>query len=449
MKKRAAAVLLGIVMAVTTACSSGQAGNTENSRNESGSASATSSAKQESSSKSHSDGKYYVGIIAQKDLDSMSETVEGLRTQLESKYGDNVRFDYVCANGSDDKYDEALTRFVNDGDDVIVAVGTEALEHAAAATSKIPIVAACITDFLSTGLINSEDQPGGNITGVTDFPPVEQQAAMITNYFVTGGSVSDEYVGGYAGSSDSSADTALYASIETENADDRSSDNRDSGSGDSDNQVGILYTSDDKGSEFTARVMDKYLTADSVSWKNYKIADADDIEKTVRKACDECSVIYLPADVTLADNMADIRQITLDENIPVITAESTMCAAGGLATYSIDYTEEGETAADMVSDIIDRNNSQKSDTSSGGASTDESEEESKKGNPEKMEIQNVTDSASYLYNPVTAQELGWSNRGVFRELEDRHEESSGGSTESSNPGTGTRTYSDTSSDAEE
>lgn len=445
MKKRIIAVLLGALMAVTTACgSSGGSAQTENSRGEGGTVSASSASG--STGTKNSDGKYHIGIIAENDLVPFSETVEGVRSQLAQTYGDNIRFDYVCADDSDDKYDEALTRFTGNGDDVIVAVGEKALEHAAAATDKVPIVAACVTDFLSTGLINSEDQPGGNITGVTDLPPLEQQAEMITNYFVSGGHISDDYVGGYSGSSTGTAgadSTEVTASLDTFSAENSTVDTPSSTL--TADQVGVFYTSDDKGSEFTARVMDKYLETDGVSWKNYEVKDKDDIETRVREACGECAVIYLPADVLFAQNMSLIRSITVEENIPVVTAESSMCAAGGLATYSIDYTKEGETAAGMVSDIIERNKKQQEESASGGASTEESEEESKKGNPEKMAIQNVDDTASYLYNPVTASEISWFVRGPFSALEDTHEDVS--TQEAAKPGTGTRTYSDTSSAA--
>lgn len=435
MKKRVIAALLSALMIAATACGQGQTESTGDSDGND-SASTTSSA----ASASNSDGKYHVGIIAEKELTPMTETVEGLRSQLQSEYGDNIRFDYVCADGSDDKYNEALTRFTGNGDDVIVAVGEEALTHAAAATSTIPIVGTCVTDYLSTGLINSEDQPGGNITGVTDLPPIEEQAAMITNYFVSGGHISDDYVGGYSGSSSDVSDTdssAVTASLDSSSS---GVSSQDLYSGSTSDQVGVFYTSDDKGSEFTARVMDKYLTADSVSWKNYEVKDEDDLESQIREACGECSAIYLPADLLFAENMSLIRKITLQEKVPVITAESSMCAAGGLATYSIDYTQEGEKAAEMVSDIIERNKKEKEESSSGGASTEESEEDSKKGNPEKMEIQDVKDTASYYYNPVTAEELDWYVRGSFSALTDTHEDAD--TQESANPGTGTRTYSD-------
>lgn len=440
MKKRVIAAFLSALMIAATACGQGQTESTGDSDGDV-SASTTSSA----ASVSDSDGRYHIGIIAERDLTPMTQTVEGLRSQLQSEYGDNIRFDYVCADGSDDKYNEALTRFTGNGDDVIVAVGEEALTHAAAATSSIPIVGTCVTDYLSTGLINSEDEPGGNITGVTDLPPIEEQAAMITNYFVSGGHISDDYVGGYSGSDAETSDTDssdVTASLDVASSGNVSSSDTlsDTYSGSTSDQVGVFYTSDDKGSEFTARVMDKYLTADSVSWKNYEVKDEDDLESQIREACEDCSVIYLPANVFFAENMSAIRQITLEEKVPVITAESSMCAAGGLATYSIDYTQEGEKAAEMVSDILERKEKENGESSSGGASTEESEEESKKGNPEKMEIQNVKDTASYYYNPVTAGELDWYVRGSFSALTDTHDDAD--TQQTANPGTGTRTYSD-------
>lgn len=55
--------------------------------------------------------------------------------------------------------------------DLIIAGGTKAVEAAMAATSSIPIVMTNSGDPVGTGLVESMDRPGGNVTGLTQNSP--------------------------------------------------------------------------------------------------------------------------------------------------------------------------------------------------------------------------------------------------------------------------------------
>jgi putative ABC transport system substrate-binding protein len=52
---------------------------------------------------------------------------------------------------------------------VLLAVGTPCVEELWRRTSTIPIVFAIVTDPVGQGFVTSLSQPGGNVTGFTDF----------------------------------------------------------------------------------------------------------------------------------------------------------------------------------------------------------------------------------------------------------------------------------------
>jgi putative tryptophan/tyrosine transport system substrate-binding protein len=56
--------------------------------------------------------------------------------------------------------------------DVLVAVTTNAVQAAKQATTTIPIVFMGVTDPVTTGLVDSLAQPGGNITGITNMAAI-------------------------------------------------------------------------------------------------------------------------------------------------------------------------------------------------------------------------------------------------------------------------------------
>jgi putative ABC transport system substrate-binding protein len=63
--------------------------------------------------------------------------------------------------------------------DIIVAGAPPAPEAAQRATSTIPIVMLNHNDPVGSGLVATLPRPGGNVTGVTDTPPLTEQLNFI------------------------------------------------------------------------------------------------------------------------------------------------------------------------------------------------------------------------------------------------------------------------------
>ncbi len=60
-----------------------------------------------------------------------------------------------------------------------MANATTALQAAAAATGDIPIVGTSVTDYKTAGVVDSNEKPGRNVTGVSDLAPVDQQIQLL------------------------------------------------------------------------------------------------------------------------------------------------------------------------------------------------------------------------------------------------------------------------------
>ncbi|MBN9273334.1 MAG: ABC transporter substrate-binding protein, partial [Mesorhizobium sp.] len=72
-------------------------------------------------------------------------------------------------------------QFASGGCDVIVVVGTAAAQSIQQATKTVPVVFAGVSTPVEAGLIKSLDQPGGNMTGVSDPLPVESEIDGMLN----------------------------------------------------------------------------------------------------------------------------------------------------------------------------------------------------------------------------------------------------------------------------
>ncbi|MCH4193458.1 MAG: ABC transporter substrate-binding protein [Butyrivibrio sp.] len=314
MKKKLIAVLLSSAMIVmATACGHTASGSTETASSSSPAAASTSATAAASGSDtaagaaSSGTKTYHVGIIQQLEHPALDKATEGFEAALNDKFkgtGSSVEFDLENAQGEQSNCTMIANNFVSAGDDLIMANATSALIAAAQATGDIPIVGTSITDYVTAGVIDSNDKPGRNVTGASDLAPVDQQIALLQKV------VPDA------------------------------------------KQVAILYCSAEPNSLFQAQLAEKYLDQAGIKWKEYTAADSNEVQAVVTKAIADCNCVYIPTDNTMANNMEIVKNITIPAKIPVICGEENMCKTGGLATLSISYYDMGYAAGEMAYDIL-------------------------------------------------------------------------------------------------
>ena len=112
---------------------------------------------------------YRIGV-----LDPLAENANGasmaeLREELaDSGYaeGKNLRIEYRAADGRPERFPALAAELARLKVDCIVANGTPAALAAKAAAPGIPVVTSLALDPVETGLVQSLDKPGGNVTGM-------------------------------------------------------------------------------------------------------------------------------------------------------------------------------------------------------------------------------------------------------------------------------------------
>ena len=165
MKKRFLAMALGCAMAVTVLAGCGGQSNDQKD------AGNTTSATEEAA-----DGKVYqVGIVQYVDDASLNQIVKAVKEELDAKGKElGVTFNYAnhTYNGQADAtvMNQIASDLINDNVDAIVPVATPVAMVMQAATeeTQTPVVFSAVSDPVITGLVESMDKPGSNITGTSD-----------------------------------------------------------------------------------------------------------------------------------------------------------------------------------------------------------------------------------------------------------------------------------------
>jgi putative ABC transport system substrate-binding protein len=247
---------------------------------------------------------YKIGIVQLAEHPALDAATQGFKDALTEKLPDQVVFDLQNAQGEQTNSTTIVNKFVNDKVSLIMANATNAVKAAREATSTIPIVGTSVTDYVKSGLVASNEAPGGNVTGASDNNPVGVQVELLK---------------------------ALVPNAKV---------------------VGIVYSSAEENSEIQAVEAKAALEAKGYEVKIYTVADSNEIQTVVTKACTEVDAFYEPSDNLIASNVPTMANITTAAGIPVITAESSMCEAGFLATYSISYYDLGHKAGEMAFEIL-------------------------------------------------------------------------------------------------
>lgn len=249
--------------------------------------------------------KYTIGICQLMEHEALDAATKGFKDTLTKKLGkDNVEFDEQNAQGESTNCSTICNGFVTSNVDLVLANATGALQAATQATADIPILGTSVSDYATA--LNIKDwkgKTGTNVSGTSDLAPIDQQEAILKEIIPNA------------------------------------------------KKVGILYCSSEPNSAYQSKLMQEALKKDGIAYKEYTAADSNEIQSVTTTACDECDVLYVPTDNTMASSVNTIKNVAIPAGIPMIAGEKGICAAG-VATLSIDYYNLGCQTGEMAYDIL-------------------------------------------------------------------------------------------------
>lgn len=250
---------------------------------------------------------FKIGVIQLAEHPALDASYEGFVEGLkEAGYeeGKNITIDYQNAQGEQANCVTIADKFVNDGVDLILAIATPAAQAAASKTTEIPILVTAVTDPASSGLVDTNEVPGGNVSGTSDLTPVKEQIDLLHELLP-----------------------------EAKN-------------------VGILYCSAEDNSKFQADLAMESLDALGMTGEEYTFATLDEIQSVVDSMKGKVDAIYAPTDNKVAEGMATVSMIATEAGLAVITGESGMVDNGGLATYGLSYFNLGKMTGGQAAAIF-------------------------------------------------------------------------------------------------
>lgn len=239
---------------------------------------------------------YSIGIIQLVEHVALDSAREGFIDALKDNGyvdGQNITIDVQNAQGDQSNLSTISDRFVSNKADLILGIATPAVQSIAGKTSKIPILGTAVTDYVVAKLADSNEAPGGNVSGTTDMNPVKEQIDLLVK---------------------------LVPDAKT---------------------VGVLYNSSEDNSILQAKMAKEAVETIGLSYVEVTVTNTNEVQQATQSIVERCDAIYIPTDNTFASSMPVVHGVTSQSKTPVICGESGMVRSGGLATLGINYYDLG------------------------------------------------------------------------------------------------------------
>ncbi len=255
------------------------------------------------SSSTSDDNATNIGVIQLAEHPALDQSYEGFIQALKDA-GVDAHIELKNAQGDPSNCETIVNKFVNDQVDLILAIATNAAQAAANATETIPVVLTAVTDPEFSGLVDSNEHPGHNVTGTSDLTPVEAQIDLLKEILPDA------------------------------------------------QNVAILFNGAEDNSIFQADMAEKAIAAKGMNAEKVSVSELNQIQSIVESLVGKVDAIYIPTDNLLAEGMATVTMITNENKIPVIVGEEGQVVNGGLATYGLSYFNLGYKAGEMAVEIL-------------------------------------------------------------------------------------------------
>ncbi len=245
---------------------------------------------------------YKIGVNQLVQHPALDASVEGFKEAF-SEAGIEVEWDDQNANGEQATALTIAQQFADGGKDLVLAVATPAAQASAQAITDVPVLFTAVTDAVEAKLVDSNEAPGGNVTGTSDAAPLEPQLDLIE---------------------------AVVPGVKT---------------------IGIVYSSGEVNSQVQVDAVQAEADKRGWSLKTQTVTTANDIQQAV-EALGAVDAVYVPTDNMVVAGIASLVKVAEAKQIPVFAAESGTVDGGAIATVGIDYKQLGKQTGEMAIKIL-------------------------------------------------------------------------------------------------
>lgn len=217
---------------------------------------------------------------------------------------DKVRVDYTTAEGQPAIAAQIARQLVGASPDVIVAIGTPSAQAVATATKEIPLIFSAVTDPVASAIVPHMEQPGGNVTGISDLSPLKEQLDLMIS---------------------------VVPSLK---------------------KLGVIYNTGESNSVSLVAKLEEQARQRGIEVFEAVATKSADVQTAARSLVGKVDAIYLPTDNTVVSAAETAIGVAQAEKIPLFAGDTSTVERGALGTVGFSYYEIGLETGQMVVDVL-------------------------------------------------------------------------------------------------
>ena len=255
------------------------------------------------------EGVYKIGIVQLGTHPALDSCLAGFFDQMIAEGYVSKNVDYIQRNAEFDTSVAATIAayFVSENVDLIFSIATPTSQACVSAVegTDIPVIFAAVTDPVAAGLVESWEEPGGQVTGASDWAVVEDQVKLGMDIYPA-------------------------------------------------ERLGVIYNTGEVNSVVQIDELKKVKESLGIT----EIVEATatttaDVYAAAQSLVGRVDAIWVPSDNIVAGAIASVVTVCEENDIPLFSSDVGMAREGAISGAGLDYFVNGQTAGELAARVLE------------------------------------------------------------------------------------------------
>ncbi len=222
---------------------------------------------------------------------------------IKETYPDAV-FDLQNANADISTASSIAQKFKADKVNLAIGIATPTAQALANAMKDAPVLYSAVTDPVDAGLVDSYDQGGMNITGISDMTPVKDQIELL----------------------------ASLTDLKT---------------------LGHIYTSSEANAVTLANMAREACAELGIDFIETTVTNSAEVKQATQAIIDKVDGLYISTDNTVVSALAAVSDVATRKGVPIMSADPSSAEDNEiLIAWGFDYYKMGKACGRMAVEVL-------------------------------------------------------------------------------------------------
>lgn len=219
--------------------------------------------------------------------------------------GVDAKFNVHIAQGNAATNVQIAGQMLDEKPNLVLAIATPGAQVCAQKIKDIPVVFTAVSDPVGAGLVKTMDAPGGNLTGMTDMPPVDKQLELIKTIVPKA------------------------------------------------TRIGIVYNAGEANSVSQVNAVKAAAAKMGITVAEATVANSGGVFQAAKSLVGKVDAIYIGLDNTVVSAFESVVKVCEENKLPLFSSDNESVSKGAIAALAIDYYAMGKQTAAMAKKILD------------------------------------------------------------------------------------------------